>query len=192
MPKSRKCYKLKENNTNIEKGSIFATETDFQTKISTHEFSGALGSFRVHTIVFVVGCMDFKITSVWQQSPIQFFGYTNTVRRKNKLVKKSFQFKKMNFDSNIHLKSDAKRFFWFTRSLMLVRKLDECMSSSAEKKVSDGFSDVSEMVRWTSRANDSSDLILLSIDWSDVNWSGCACGAECDIISLGIWNSYNF
>lgn len=75
---------------------------------------------------------------------------------------------------------------------MLVRKLDECMSSSAEKKVSDGFSDVNEMVRWTSRANDSSDLILLSIDWSDVNWSGCACGAECDIISLGIWKSYNF
>lgn len=116
------------------------------------------------------------------------------IKGEEKQIWKSFWFffERKNVMPNIHLKSDAKRFFWLTRSLMLVRKLDECISSSAEKKVSDGFSDVREMVRWTSRASDSSDLILLSIDWSDVNWSGWVCGAECDIISLGIWNSYNF
>lgn len=77
-----------------------------------------------------------------------------------------------NMNSNRYLKSDANLFFWFTRSLMLVRKLEVCISSSAEKNVSDGFSEVSDIVRCTSRAKDSSDFILLSIDRSESNWSG--------------------
>lgn len=53
-----------------------------------------------------------------------------------------------------YLRSDAKRFLGLTiiRSILAVLRLellDVCMSSSAEKNASDGFSDVSEIVRCT-------------------------------------------
>lgn len=81
------------------------------------------------------------------------------------------------------LRSDAKRFFWLTRSMMLVRRLplrDVFISSSAEKNASDGCSDVNDMVRWTSRLISSSDRIFELIDWF-----------ECDI-SPGIWNMIQY
>lgn len=93
----------------------------------------------------------------------------------------------------IYLKSDANRFFGMVgiRSVVVRRLelLDVWTSSSAEKNASDGFSDVNEMVLWTSRVISSSDIIFGLNDDSESDSNGWGCGAECDISSGNCnWN----
>lgn len=86
------------------------------------------------------------------------------------------------------LKSEANRFFGapsgrFPSVVFKLELRDAWMSSSALKKASDGFSDVSEIVRWTSRRVTSSQIFGLSeCSESDCNgWDDC--GADFDNIS---------
>lgn len=65
---------------------------------------------------------------------------------------------------HLYLKSEANRFFGMAgiRSVV-VRKLellDVCRSSSAEKNASDGFSDVSDIVRWTWNRDNGYEMVV--------------------------------